>query len=672
MTGRGGMLTRCRDWAGLLCFLLAAMLLVLAATLPHRSYGAGLFGVDEAGKGSDDRPATTAETEARLRKQAKQQQRRAALGRAIAHSGDLIASGKHREAYPLLVKLRKTIGEPRDVRVEALLARVALAEKRPDKALEFVGAYAEKRDAYDANLADGYLAAADAHLAAGNSYKALEIFDWVAGSAQGVPLILAAEGCGKALVARKEYQTAVEAIEFALGYARSRYYDRADLIRRLEALLGEARRLADINLYGEDFVLYRDAERLRREQGRFAEAREVYLGIIEKFPEGHYAEAARLYAAKCLIGLGKIEEAEKELAAFRKSDPYGLYRGEAALELGRIALEHRLNLNVAQGCFFLLDAWIREARSKKPLNIEKLALREAARQVTAPPQEEKYVDWWGNVKKNEIRPGQLVNRKTCPWYLDDLKEQMAMYMGFLCFVGGKNEEALEWYKKILECDPQTRRLDTAGEWNDYSRLKWGAEHGYLYAYPQELATFKNPRHRLAVLLTDFYYVTERWDKARNLARNLLDGKYGPVSPAAREYVQYAYAAGVFRTQGRDRAVPEYLKVVKAGGGRLKTYTQQRAAYAAANLARGSADEKTRQLSRELFIRLVRSPHQTNQTYKARFVLAKDLILLEGRREEGLALLRSMPAAAGDWKALADYYVTKYVEQWQQEAKEATR
>jgi len=50
-------------------------------------------------------------------------------------------------------------------------------------------------------------------------------------------------------------------------------------------------------------------------------------------------------------------------------------------------------------------------------------------------------------------------------------------------------------------------------------------------------------------------VTERWDKARNLARNLLDGKYGSVSPASREYVQYAYAAGVFRTQGRDKAVP---------------------------------------------------------------------------------------------------------------------
>jgi tetratricopeptide (TPR) repeat protein len=312
-------------------------------------------------------------------------------------------------------------------------------------------------------------------------------------------------------------------------------------------------------------------------------------------------------------------------------------------------------------------------RDKTPLNIEKLAVRDAAEKVTTPPAQEKYTDFWGNVKKNAVQPGQLVNRKTCPWYLDDLKEQMAMYLGFLAFVEGKKDEALAWYEKILECDPMTRRMDTGGTANNYSRLKWGAEHGYLYAYPQELALFKDPRHRLGVLLCDFYYVTEQWDKARNLARNILDGKYGPVSPAPHEYVQYIHAAGVFRTEGREKAVPEYLKVLgPTSRGNFRSFTQQRAAYAAANLARGSANEKTRQLSRELFVRLVRSPQQTNQTYKARFVLAKDLILLDGRREEGLALLKSMPAAAGDWKALADYYVMKYVEQWQQEAKGATR
>jgi len=354
----------------------------------------------------------------------------------------------------------------------------------------------------------------------------------------------------------------------------------------------------------------------------------------------------------------KIPQAQKELAAFRASDPYGLYRGEAVLEMGRIALEHHLKPEAAKGCFLLLDTWLKEARNNEPLNIEKLAVRSAARKVTAPPRKEKRVDSWGNVKKNEIKPGQLVNRTTCPWYLDDLAEQCAMYVGLLYFVEGDKENALTWYKKILECDPATRRLDTSGVWNDYSRLKWGAEHGYLYAYPRELAAFKTSRQRLAVLLVDFYYVTQRWEEAGRMARRLLKGDAGMLTPAAREYPQYAYAAAVFWTEGRDKAVPEYLKVVKAAGGRLNTFTQQRAAYAAANIARDSSKKETRDLARELLVRLVRSPQQSNQTYKARIVLAQDLVRAD-QRAEGLALLRSMPETAGDYKVLADYYVKKH-------------
>jgi len=243
-----------------------------------------------------------------------------------------------------------------------------------------------------------------------------------------------------------------------------------------------------------------------------------------------------------------------------------------------------------------------------------------------------------------------------------------MYLGFLAFVEGKKDEALAWYKKILECDPTTRRMDTAGEWNDYSRLKWGAEHGYLYAYPQELALFKDPRQKLAVLLTDFYYVTQRWDKARNLARNILDGKYGWVSGPPHEYVQYIYAAGVFRTEGREKAVPEYLKVVKAGGGRFQTITQYKAAYAAANLARKSPDNQTRRLARDILIQLVRSNAKNPQVYRARITLACDL-MKEGHWEEGFRLLETFPKDSPEFKACAERWLVRFRELYRQQQNE---
>ncbi len=455
-----------------------------------------------------------------------------AVDAAVSQARKLIDAGKHEEASRLLVRVRKGLGEERDPRVEGLLARAALALKQPKVALELAEPFAENRDAYDPALTDCYLAAGNAYLATDQPYKALLIFDWMAGQAKGLDLILAAEGCGRALLARKEFQKAAASFRFALRYARRGYdypEEIKDLIRRLEAQLAKA---------------------------------------------------------------------------------------------------------------------------------ERLAVPEKARKVTAPPRREKSVDFWGNVKKNAIEPGQLVNRKTCPWYLDDLAEQCAMYLGFLAFVDGNQDEALAYYKRILDCDPATRRLDTEGVWNDYSRLKWGAEHGYLYAYPGELAAFKDSRQRLGAMLADFYYVTQRWEEARHMARRLLKSEAGPLPSAAREYAQYVYAAAVYRTAGRDKAVPQYLKVVKHGGGRLKTFTQPRAAYAAANLARGSSKKEVRDLARDLLVRLVRSPNPSMQSHKARIVLAQDLIR-EKHTAEGLALLRSMPASAGDYKALADYYLKKY-------------
>lgn len=68
------------------------------------------------------------------------------------------------------------------------------------------------------------------------------------------------------------------------------------------------------------------------------------------------------------------------------------------------------------------------------------------------------------------------------------------------------------------------------------------------------------------------------------------------------------------------------------------------------------------------VRLVRSPQQTSETYKARIVLAQDLIR-EKHVAEGLALLKTFPKDAGDYKALADYYLAEYAKEYQDQGKD---
>jgi tetratricopeptide (TPR) repeat protein len=428
--------------------------------------------------------------------------------------GKLIDGGKYREAFGLLMQARQQSGQTRDIHIETLLGRLAVIEKAPDKALEFVAPYTKDLKAYTPEIGAACVVAGDAYLATAKNQQAVEVFDWVAGKGEGKTLVLAAEGCGKALLAMKQYQKAVEALDFAVRYAREN--KRTDepwdpMIARIQGLLDKARRLADIDMFGEDFVLFRDAERMRRLEKKFKEARDVYQDILKRFADGPYAEPSTLYGGMCLAEMGKVREAEKELVSLHVSNPYGLYTGEALLELGRLALEHHLEPGVARGTFALLDNWLTEVKAKPTvLNIAKRAVPQAAAKVTTPPAQEKYVDFFGNVKKSEVKPGMLVNAKTCPWYLDDLAEQCAMYQGFLFFAEGKKEESLAQYKRILDCDPMTRKMDTAGEWNDYSRLKFGAENGYLVAHPDELKAY-TPKQKLAVLLGDFHYVTQDVD-----------------------------------------------------------------------------------------------------------------------------------------------------------------
>ena len=416
--------------------------------------------------------------------------------------------------------------------------------------------------------------------------------------------------------------------------------------------------MRDIGLYGEDFVLYRDAEGLRRQHRKFKEARAAYLEVLTRFPQGPYADASQLYAALCFVETDKIPDAERELTALRQANPYGPYSGEAILELGRIALEHHLNPGAARGCFLLLDTWIQEVKAKPVLNITKLAVPTAALKVTAPPQDEKYKDLWGNVKESEIKPGMLVNPKTCPWYLDDLAEQSAMYQGFLFSADGKKEEALAAYKRILDCDPATRRLETQGEWNDYTRLKFGAQHGYLIANPKELNLY-DERQKLAVSLGDFHYVIQDFEHAAAIFTDLLNNKHGALTPEQREYPLYALGHCVYRGHwqaGGGHSLKEafavWEKVLVRKSGSCREY---QTAYTMANLSHYTNDPALRKRGRELLMDLAKAKADNDFTRKARICLAMDMAA-EGRKDEATAILGLFKEADGDYYAMAQHLI----------------
>jgi len=576
--------------------------------------------------------------------------------RVLRRCAELVEQGRHDEACAALVKLRPKVAEKLRPSVDALLARACLAKKEPDRALRCVAAYAEKRDRYDPGLWACYDAAARAHLALGESLEAVLLYDWLAQRAAGEQQALAAEGCGDALMVRREYAKAIAAYTFAIrcvGALRSQANPGAcaGLLERLQAALRQAERLRDIDLYGEDYVLYRDAERLR--QGAPEKALPVYAELVRRFPQSVYAEAAGVYSPYCLVEVGRTVQAEQALEAFWRRDKSGLYRGEALLTLGCIALERRLEPDAAKKWFDLLARWLADVPAEeKPL--EKLHITAAAREVSKPPPQEKTVDFWGNVKRAAIQPGQLVNRRTCSWYLDDLHEQCAAFRGFLFFVQGERERAAKCYEAMLEHGSQTQTSGKAGLSSNYDRLRWGADHGYLYAYPQELALYRG-RQRLAVLLGDFYYCTEDFAKAAEMATRLLDGQFGALSGPQCDYPQYLLASARYWAGGKKEAFLAYEKVLERRDG---TLTEARATFAAGNIATEIRDPEIARRGAQLLRALALSGGHNEFAYKAMIVYARSLAT-QGSKREAVRVLREVPEAAGSYWHLAQLYLQEY-------------
>ncbi|MEX0774913.1 MAG: hypothetical protein WD042_04260, partial [Phycisphaeraceae bacterium] len=247
-----------------------------------------------------------------------------------------------REAFTALSEVRQRLLPARYPEIDIPLGRLALDENRPNIAELYIAPYATDRAVYRPRLFDAYILAGDVALARNDSNTALSIFDWLVkqeekqahddNATSGERIAIAAEGAARAFASIPDLDQAEYAYKFALDYANAKLADYkkeyAWLFKRLRDGLARVRRANAIRKYGEDFVLFRDAETLRREKHDPKQAREIYQKIIQKYdapgrgeakpplPPGSegegrgesasnilnpYADAARLYAALCLI-----------------------------------------------------------------------------------------------------------------------------------------------------------------------------------------------------------------------------------------------------------------------------------------------------------------------------------------------------------------------------------
>lgn len=488
----------------------------------------------------------------------------------------------------------------------------------------------------------------------------------------------------------------------------------AALEARLLARVARTQRLWDEERYGPGFVAYREAERLRRECNRSAEALIAYEDLVSGFPNTIWAEAGAAYQVHCLFAIaqapsttlelaqarldqevktatGRFEErrmavasaaalleaqtalavakdrkvrlvkqprgtqaaiaAQQAIGRMLQKAEFGLYRGELLLAAATWSMEGALDPTASAKAYDRAWEWLEQVGGFDQ-QLAALAVPAAALEVAATPAQSLVVGDSGAPSRAEPAIGAVVNRQTCTWYLDDVREQVALGRAFLAFSAGRREEAEAWCLKSLTFGGAAGRMDRQGTWNDTSRLRWAIEHGWLYAHPEELALYQG-RQRFIVLVADFRFCTQRFDRSRLLAERLLAGDFGALHGAALDYPRYLLAASHYWEGDRVKACADYQEVLAQTDG---TLTEDRAALALGNLSwSDGVDPAITRAGHRALLKLAQSPRDNEFVLRARIIIGIRLIRT-GQERDGLALLKRIPAAVDAYHTLAQGWI----------------
>lgn len=378
------------------------------------------------------------------------------------------------------------------------------------------------------------------------------------------------------------------------------------LSHRIRSKLHLAERLYDEERYGADWVAYREARNLQRE-GKYLDAYFAYENILYDFQDTVYSEAAWCYQieilcklsdpeniekqstiakqrqeelreAKRTLAMGerfrepeeflyayrqKVEKLENALKTFRQipageealkkaerlseqfleREKYGLYRGEAMLNVGLCHLEQFLNAKHGEAWLKRSDEWFSEV-SKLEKRIEKFEVPDKSYRISLPPARERFTDDWNNVKLSKPGSGHLFNRRECDWYVSSKHKEAVLKLGLISYAKKEYDIAKAYWERLYEIDSYQKSLDTEESMSMVQRLLWNINHnkGALYAKPEQIAVFRDADLRFILLCADIELEIENFSKAEKQFERLL--KHPKISANIEQSAYCTFALAV--------------------------------------------------------------------------------------------------------------------------------
>lgn len=443
---------------------------------------------------------------------------------------------------------------------------------------------------------------------------------------------LVAYAAGDCLMEMERFDEAVEMYSFAqraisdLEKPYDQLTDELRIIRdSLRVAMDAAKAKADTEKYGPEYILYRQADWLRRFKNQPVMAYANFQKVIRDFPGTIYAEASAAYSIECLcdcasglkgdlvgavlkdstkrveemtnslIDMAKIGSANeirerqsklideqrammevmqvipelkgkseslivKKANEFISSKPLGVYRGEVMIALGNYYFEGENKLSESLAWYTKAISWYGDiARGGGVL--DEFIVDSRIKEVSAPPLTMKSKDEWGNVSRNNVAAGDLINHMTCEWYSSQQILDAEVKVAAIKFIEGKIESAVLNLNAILKFDLEERRLHEMGLPNSYDRLVNGMRSGRLNATDTELNLFKNEA-KFALIAAEIAYEMEDWEEAARLYA-AVSLKYGDgLAKDAQSYLRFMRGSTLLMTGNEKEAVKEFQAVAE--------------------------------------------------------------------------------------------------------------
>ncbi len=474
-----------------------------------------------------------------------------------------VQAGDGERASGVLRRFAFTDNSEQRLAARVSLARLDRVAGRLDRAATWVEEYQNPRsENYEWPRIEAYVEAAAIQFLQGNAFDSVKMLTDANQKASGLGKITVERTLSWLVEQKPDLQQALDYEKAALKsgeayFKRKKISDTAgleppkpgadhwkELKPEIEERIADIERRLAIDRYGLDYVLYREAQEFRNAShplaldftnvaAAFNKKGEIggkvpnadyemaayrYNEIVEFFPENPYGQAAKLYIAVCTAKTGDPDDAIKQLKAFYREDPDGLYRGEALKFMGDLYLFSKWDKVNAREAYERTIRWV-DATKGRTRVLETYLVPEKSAKISKPPEKVKSLTSQGEIKQIEVKSNALVNRLTSQWYLDALLVESEWRLGFLSLTDEDWDLAFQHFDQTLSHDAVLNKAHQGRFFNPYDRLKIGKGTGAIVG-TQEQSKGLNRQVKMVIYWADFQLMLENFDEALSLYRRI--------------------------------------------------------------------------------------------------------------------------------------------------------